>query len=287
MTQQADPAIHKFSPSGPSSSQEPSSLNIEIRSSKRKRSPTTTRPTGRKGDEDQESSGEDDDEEDPLYEESKTSKKPRKSTQRKAPATSKRANSDDEVEKLKLEIKELNKQSRELKSENQKLHKSLKSVTTESILNARKGSKELWDLDKMRTILKGLSKEIKNWVKKHGISKTVACLDAASKEAILSSCSNATVIPFDIFAENDFRAIQDLPRGAQLLLEGYLYAHASYYLIKRPFIFLDEGLENHDSRPKQDLLKIGFFEKNFELFAAELEKSIISCAEQILLNKPG
>ncbi|OKL57612.1 hypothetical protein UA08_07294 [Talaromyces atroroseus] len=229
---------------------EPSNTQTERRTSKRKRSPTMDSKNG--------INNNDDNEDDPSYE---PSKKTRPDTRGKASPTSK----GNDIKKLEAEI-------RKWKNKSKDQQKQLVKVTTESILNARRGSKEIWDLTKIETEFKNVNRDIKNWIKKYGITRQISSLPDAKKKEFLSECRDVSAIYFSVFAENDFSAIETLSKGAYMLLEGFLFAWTCSYLIQRRFIFLDEALKDHNARPKHELLQVGNYEEKFDSFAAELGK---------------
>lgn len=154
-----------------------------------------------------------------------------------------------------------------LQSKLTKLEASLKNVTKQSVLNARKGAKGVWDQGKIDTEFKILKRDIKNWVKKYGTAKKISTFSAGDKNDILSACDSDQY--WEVFSKDDFDTIQELPKGAQLLLEGFLYAHSIYHLINRPFLFVDAVLQVH-SHPNSGILAFGDFESVFEEFADRL-----------------
>jgi hypothetical protein len=237
---------------------------VEVESNKRKRhstSQTKYQPTVDSDDEDDDDDQDDNDES--PYEDEQTApppKKQRSRTKRSTPMTQNKA------KKLEAEI-------RRLKSLVTEQKKQLADVTTESILNARKGSKEIWDLTKITTEFKGLSKDVKNWTKKYSISKPISSLTDIEKERFLSECLDVSGTYFNVFSEADFPTIQILPKGAPLLLEGFIFAWATSYLIERRFFFLDDALKDHEEKPHNAHLQVKSYEEKFESFARELEKS--------------
>ena len=147
------------------------------------------------------------------------------------------------------------------------LEGKLKKVTKESVLNARRGAKGVWDQSKIETEWKFLKRDIKSWVKKHGTTRKILTFSDGEKKDILSACASDCYQ--EVFSEDDFAIIQELPKGAQLLLEGFLYAHSIFYLIGRPFLFVDAVLQEH-SHPSTALLAFGNYESVFEDFAQNL-----------------
>jgi hypothetical protein len=163
--------------------------------------------------------------------------------------------------------KGLQERLKRLESEKKILEGSLKSVTRESVLNARRGAKGVWDQAKIETEFKNLKRDVKNWVKKYGTTKKLSTFSDGVKRDVLSACASDCYQK--VFAEEDFDLIQELPKGAQLLLEGFLYAYSIYYLIARPFLFVDAVLQEH-SRPNSAILSFGNYETVFEEFAHSL-----------------
>lgn len=147
------------------------------------------------------------------------------------------------------------------------LERKLKRVTTESVLNARRGAKGTWDQAKIEMEFKILKRDIKSWVKKYGTTRKISTCSEGVKDEILSACDSDCYR--EVFSEDNFAIIQVLPKGAQLLLEGFLYAHCVYHLIARPFLFVDAVLQEH-SRPNTALLSFGNYECMFDEFAQNL-----------------
>ncbi|PCG93693.1 Hypothetical protein PENO1_079540 [Penicillium occitanis (nom. inval.)] len=160
-------------------------------------------------------------------------------------------------------------QRKTLGNQIKKLETSLKNVTKESVLNARRGAKGVWDQSKVETEWKILKRDIKSWVKKHGTTRKILTFSDDAKKDILSTCVSDCYR--EVFSEDNFGIIQELPKGAQLLLEGFLYAHAVQYLIARPFLFVDSVLQEH-SMPSKAILGFGNYETMFEDFAESLAK---------------
>lgn len=147
------------------------------------------------------------------------------------------------------------------------LEGKLKAVTKESVLNARRGAKGAWDHGKIETEFKNVKRDVKNWVKKYGTTKKLSTFSDTFKKDILSACTADQYQ--NVFSEDNFGIIQELPKGAQLLLEGFLYAQSNYNLIIRPFLFIDAVLQEH-SHPSSAITAFGNYEKLFEEFADSL-----------------
>jgi hypothetical protein len=163
--------------------------------------------------------------------------------------------------------KKIEVEKKTLQSKLTKLEASLKNVTKQSVLNARKGAKGVWDQGKIDTEFKSLKRDIKNWVKKYGTAKKISTFSERDKNDILLACDSDQYR--EVFPKDDFDTIQELPKGAQLLLEGFLYAHSIYYLVNRPFLFVDAVLQVH-SHPNSGILTFGDFESVFQEFANHL-----------------
>lgn len=101
-------------------------------------------------------------------------------------------------------------QRKTLGTQLKKVEASLKSVTKESVLNARRGTKGVWDQGKIEAEWKNLKKDIKSWVKKHGIAKKISTLSDSAKEEILSA--RALHCDGGIFSEDNFNIIENLQR---------------------------------------------------------------------------
>ncbi|KUL88292.1 hypothetical protein ZTR_04969 [Talaromyces verruculosus] len=147
------------------------------------------------------------------------------------------------------------------------LEGKLKKVTKESVLNARRGATGVWEQSKIETEWRILKRDIKLWVKKHGTTRKILTFSDGDKEDILSACASDCYQ--EVFSEDNFGIIQELSKGAQLLLEGFLYAHAVQYLIARSFLFVDTVLQEH-SMPSKAILGFGNYETMFEDFAQDL-----------------
>lgn len=182
----------------------------------------------------------------------KGQKKPRKSASANSQASWKR---------------DLQERIKDLETQKKELERKLKRVTTESVLNARRGAKATWDQAKIQMEFIILKRDIKSWVKKYGTTRKISAFSEGVKNEILSACDSDCYR--EVYSEDNFAIIQELPKGAQLLLEGFLYAHSVYHLIARPFLFIDAVLQEH-SRPNTALLSFGNYESMFDEFAQNL-----------------
>lgn len=168
------------------------------------------------------------------------------------------------------------------KSEKQRkdLQSKLIEVTKESVLNSRSGTKGVWDQAKIQAEFKTVKKDIKNWIKKYGTTKMISTFSDTIRKDISLACTTEEYRR--VFSVDDLPDIQELPKGAQLLLEGFLYAQSTYHLINRPFLFVDAVLQEH-SHPNSAILAFGKYETQFEDFAENLRKCKFIITRQLSL----
>ncbi|KAE8548763.1 hypothetical protein TMatcc_010385 [Talaromyces marneffei ATCC 18224] len=176
-------------------------------------------------------------------------------------------NNGSQIKDLQNRIKDLETLKKTLGTKIGKLETAVKNVTKESVLNARKGTKGVWDKAKMQTEFINLKRDIKNWVKRYGTTTKISAFPDAHKKDILSACEIDQYR--EVFSKGDFDAIQELSKGAHLLLEGFLYAQAVHVLVSRPFVFIDAMFQEH-SRPNNTILGYGNNEHLFAEFAEGL-----------------
>jgi hypothetical protein len=202
----------------------------------------------------------------PPAQNTKARKKARNSVSANSNASQKK-DLQERIKDLQDRNKKIEAEKKTLQSKLTKLEASLKNVTKQSVLNARKGAKGVWDQRKIDTEFKSLKRDIKNWVKKYGTAKKILTFSDGDKKDILSACDLDQYRV--VFSKDDFDTIQELPKGAQLLLEGFLYAYSIYHLVNRPFLFVDAVLQVH-CRPNGGILAFGNYENVFEKFADTL-----------------
>lgn len=164
--------------------------------------------------------------------------------------------------------RDLQERLKESEKKNKDLESKLKKVTTESVLNARSGTKGVWDQAKIEAEFKTVKRDVKSWVKKYGTTQMISTFSNGAKKDIASACNTEQYR--GVFSVDDFADIQELPKGAQLLLEGFLYGQSVYNLIDRPFLFVDAVLQEH-SHPNKALSAVGNYEQLFDDFAESLE----------------
>lgn len=252
-----------------------------IRSAKRERSSTNARRNDHPEGDDEESLTADD-HTDPTFEEVvlKTKKHVKSSKKRQRTSSAKSKEND-----LGAEVRQLKSQIKSLEAKNKNLMTSLKAVTKESILNARKGGKDVWDLGKIEGEFKKLNKEVKNWAKRHATTRKISSLPGSKVEDMLSIYNDDLLSGSyqNVFSKHGLSTIENLPRGAQLLLEGLLFACICSTLIARPFIFMDTALKEIIGAGSREFLEFGCYEKTFEKFARDLMECMKPILEELVI----
>ncbi|KAH8694056.1 hypothetical protein BGW36DRAFT_454592 [Talaromyces proteolyticus] len=153
----------------------------------------------------------------------------------------------------------------------QKTQKKLDEVVVESIQNARKGGRGLWDDTRINTAMENIVKETRTWVDRWVMKKNVPDLINPDEKNIMSYNDQETRNLYKAtFFNSDLPKIKTLSKGGELLLEAILLNFICQQFLGRQFAFLDTVVKEQGM--KKNPLYADYYERAFYDLALSIKK---------------